>query len=208
MARFADALDSNPAPRALGDVALRYEPSMLIGETARGQAGWRSYTAWGVGVLSVLGAVALIGAGATLEFASPLIILAAIGLGAAVWLERFEKRRRRFVANFATTSLRLDFQTPIAGQPRTLVVPFDSVKAVELFPQADGAECLCVDFVRDGAVLREVLVAYVPEAQRSDADRLTRVLRGAFGLGDIPPDSPLFGGPVDPTSDDSTSSFQ
>lgn len=195
MSRFADALQSNPAPRALGDVALRYEPSMLIGETAKGKPGWRSSVAWLTGVSFLLFALGALVLGLELLVFGPLLLCGAGGLGAAVWLERFEKRRRRFVANFGTVSLRLDFTSAIAGHPRTIVLPFDDVKAVGLLEQSDRAACLCVDFVRDGQRLREVLVAHIPEAQLTDAERLARVLEGAFGLGARPDDAPA--GPVD-----------
>lgn len=197
MSRFAAALESNPAPRALGDVALRYEPSMLIGETPKGKPGWRSSTAWLVGVSLVLFALGALVLGLDLLVFGPLLAGGAGGLGAAAWLERFEKRQRRFVANFGTVSLRLDFTSPIAGHPRTIVVPFDDVKAVGLLAQADGASCLCVDFLRDEQLLREVLVAHVRASQRPEAERLARVLEGAFGLGERPEVPEEEVGPID-----------
>jgi hypothetical protein len=192
MARFAAALESNPAPTVLGDVALRYEPSMLIGETPKGPRTWRPTLAWLVGISLLLVAVgAGLSSSSLLLLAIP-VVAGGIILAAAVWLERFEKRQRRFVANFITYALRLDFSSPIAGYPRTLVVDFDDVKAVELVEQADGALCLLVDFEHQRRTLREVLAAYIPESQRPDAERLERVLRGAFGLGEPPADSPAF----------------
>jgi predicted outer membrane lipoprotein len=211
MARFADALESNPAPRLLGDVTLRYEPSMLIGETARGKAGWRSSAVWVVGVALLLFLVGGLILQWDLSLLVGLLVCAAAAIGLAVWLERLEKRQRRFVANFGTVSLRLDFTSPIAGKARTLVVPFDGVKAAALLRQVDGASCLCVDFALEGELLREVLVAHIPEAQLADAERLERVLRGAFGLGAVPADSPIFGvqpGQGEPTIDRQTSSFE
>lgn len=211
MARFADALESNPAPKVLGDVTLRYEPSMLIGETARRKATWRSSAAWVVGFSLLLfsaGAVILLW---PIPLVAALLAGGAAGIGFGAWLERFEKRQRRFVANFGTVSLRLDFISLIAGQPRTIVVPFDSVKAVGLERQFDGASCLCVDFERGGALLREVLVAHITAAQAAESERLERVLKGAFGLGAPPSDSPLFDaepGQVDPTIDRETSTFE
>ena len=187
MARFADALENNPAPRALGDVTLRYEPSMLIGETARGRAGWRSSALWVAGVSLLIFAVGSLMLQWELLIAGLLLGFGAAAVGSAVLLERFEKRQRRFVANFGTVSLRLDFTSPIAGHARTLVVPFDSVRATELLSQADGASCLCVDFQQDRALLREVLVAHIPTSQLPEAERLERVLKGAFGLGARPP---------------------
>jgi len=191
-------LESNPAPRALGDVTLRYEPSMLIGETAKSKATWRSSFVWAGGFSLLLFAVGAL----MLQWDTSIVVVllagGAMAIAGAVRLERLEKRQRRFVANFGTVSLRLDFTSPIAGQPRTMVVPFDSVRAAELLPQADGATCLCVDFERDRALLREVLVAHIPESQRAEAERLERVLRGAFGLGSPPP-------PPEPPSADESS---
>lgn len=186
MSRFAQALETHPAPRALGDVTLRYEPSMLIGETAKGRPGWRSTVAWLGGISLLLLALGALILGADSSLFVPLLLGGGASLGGAVWIERQEKRRRCFVANFGTITLRLDFTSPIAGYPRTMLVDFDDVRAVGLLPQADGASCLCVDFERDGRLLREVLVAYIPEAQQVEAERLTRVLEGAFGLGERP----------------------
>jgi hypothetical protein len=211
MARFADALESNPAPKALGDVTLRYEPSMLIGETPRGKPTWRSSATWVAGLACLLFAAGALILQWDVWVVGLLLGLGAAAIGGAAFLERFEKRQRRFVANFATVSLRLDFNSTIAGQPRTIIVPFDAVRAAELVRQVDGASCLCVDFELDGALLREVLVAYISDAQLEDAERLERVLKGAFGLGEPPADSPFFGtepGQGDPTNDRETSSFE
>ena len=211
MARFADALESNPAPKQLGDVTLRYDTSMLIGETPRGKAGAWSTVVWIAGVALLLFLVGGLVLQWDLWVLVPLLVGGAAAIGLAVWLERLEKRQRRFVANFGTVSLRLDFTSPIAGKARTLVVPFDSVKAAALLRQVDGASCLCVDFALGSELLREVLVAHIPDAQRSQAERLERVLQGAFGLGAAPPDSPLFDtqpGQGEPTSDRETSRFE
>ncbi|MEW6434526.1 MAG: hypothetical protein AB1730_23750 [Myxococcota bacterium] len=194
MARFADTLAAHPAPTRLGDIALRYEPSMLIGETPKVPPSLRPTAVWLGGISSLVISVGLLLMNAPI---APIVIMAglgAVGIGANVWLERVDKRRRRFVANFATNSLRLDFVTPFAGRPRTLVVPFDSVKDVQLLDQGGGQSCLTVDFVPlvgRPQVLREVLAAFIPEAQREGAERLERVLKGAFGLGEIPEDSPF-----------------
>lgn len=166
---------------------------MLIGQTARGRPPWRPTLAWLAGFSALLLALGLffsarvderlIAGGAT---------LGAVGLAAATWLDLRDRRRRCFVVNFLTSSLRLDFVSPIAGLPRTLVVHFDGVRAITLFNQADGAHCLTVDFVPTPAaptLLREVLVAFIAPAQLEDARRLQRVLEGAFGLG-APPEDP------------------
>jgi hypothetical protein len=185
--RFDQARKAHPAPRAVGDVALRYEPSMLIGETQRPLRSWRPSAVWVAAVAAGLSAIALLLTNAPLGGAAAVVALAAALLWVAVWLERLDRRRRAFIVNFGTTSLRLDFVTPFAGRPRTLVVPFDAVRAVDVFEQDGGQHCLTVDFVpHAGAttVLREVLAAYVPPEQQEELRRLERVLRGAFGLGE------------------------
>jgi hypothetical protein len=194
---FAQALESNPAPARLGDVRLRYEPSLLIGETARALPSLRPVMGLvvGVGCLS-FGLVALI-TDAALWLSTLLIAGAAAGFFGSTWLQSLERRRRRFLLNFETLTLRLDFSTPIAGAPRTLNVHFDGVRALALLDQADGRQCLVVDFVpRPGReeVFREVLVAYIGPGESEAAERVERVLRGAFGLGEIPADSPFFDG--------------
>jgi hypothetical protein len=184
---------------------------MLIGETPKGKPTWRTSATWVAGLSFLLLAAGALILQLDLWVVALLLGLGAAAIGGAAFLERFEKRQRRFVANFATVSLRLDFNSSIAGQPRTIIVAFDSVRAADLVRQVDGASCLCVDFEHDGALLREVLVAYIPDAQLEDAERLERVLRGAFGLGKPPADSPFFGaepGQGDPTNDPETSSFE
>jgi hypothetical protein len=61
--------------------------------------------------------------------------------------------------------------------------------------QADGRTCLTVDFspsAQSSSVFREVMVASITPNEMADAERLHRVLKGAFGLGEVPTDSPLF----------------
>jgi hypothetical protein len=194
MATFAQALAAHPAPPRLGDIALRYEPSMLIGETPRvPRSLWPTF-AWLCGVSALIIALGLLFVAAPIPAIAFCAVLGAAGLAAAVWLDRIDRRHRRFVANFATNSLRLDFVTPFAGRPRTLVVTFDAVKDVALMEQGSGLWCLTVDFVPPVGkveVLREVLAAFISEGQREEAERLERVLKGAFGLGEVPADSSI-----------------
>jgi hypothetical protein len=113
---------------------------------------------------------------------------------ASVWLARLERRKRGFVVNFATSTLRLDFITALAGRQRTLLVPFDQVRGVAVLDQADGLQCLTVEFASGDSVFREVLAAFIGSGEDEAADRLRRVLEGAFGLGAIPSDSPFLAG--------------
>lgn len=189
--RFSASLASRTAIERLGDISLRYEPSMLIGETEKLKRSAVPSLAWTGGFALLLLALAalLLPEGALV--AAVLLGLAALTIAFATRLERHEKRQRRFVANFATSSLRLDFTSPIVGKPRTIVVPFDDVKDVRVLEQGDGARVLVVEFIHDGARLQDALVAFVPESQLGELERLERVLHGAFGLGEVPPDSPI-----------------
>jgi hypothetical protein len=167
---------------------------MLIGETRRHRT-HRPTLAAAAGLLALAGALGTFVTSASDALIVGFVTTGALGLAAATWLELVERRTRRFVANFATTSLRLDFVTPFAGRARTLVVHFDGVRAVELFEQQDGSHCLAVDFLPapgSNERLREVLAAYIGADELEQAERLRRVLSGAFGLGAAPDDSPAF----------------
>ena len=193
MARFENALADNPAPRRLGDIVLRYESSMLIGETPRARRSAKPTVAWAMGLSALVATLGTFVARAPIGLTALLLCLGALGLAVATRLEILERRSRRFVMNFATTSLRLDFVTPFVGHPKTLVVPFDAVRAVGLSGQADGAWCLTVDFEpsqRSPGLFREVLAAFILPDELEQAHRLRRVLEGAFGLGTPPHDSP------------------
>ncbi len=161
---------------------------MLVGETEKLRRTFVPTVVWLGGISALLFAIAAIFIVESGWVSALLLAAGAAFLFGTVRLERHEKRQRRFVANFATYSLRLDFTSPIAGQPRTIVVPFDSVKAVTLLEQG----ILTVDVELDDRVFREALVAFIKEEELEDAHRLERVLRGAFGLGEIPADSPIY----------------
>lgn len=176
---FRKALADNPAPARLGDVSLRYAPSMLIGETAAPGRTWRPTGLVTLGGALLVVSVALLGVSSELV-ALPFLLGSAAAFGGSAWLLRHERRKRGFVVNYATLTLRLDFVTPFAGRPRTLLVPFDDVKALALLEQADGRRCLTVDFALDGGLFREVLVASIAPQDVGQAQRLERVLSGAF----------------------------
>lgn len=187
---FAEALELAPAPKRLGDVALRFEPSMLIGETKAPLRSLWPTVIWAIAIVSTVLCIASLIQNAPLSVPFGLALLASLAFVFATWLERVDHRRRAFVVNFATTSVRLDFVTAIAGHPRTIVVHFDAVRAVAFLEQRDGLVCLVLDFVpspESSEVLREVLVASIATTEIEGAERLHRVLFGAFGLGEAPP---------------------
>lgn len=200
--RFETALERNTAPQRLGDVSLRYDTSLLIGEADRPKRSnvpqWLRGSSYGL-----LAVAALASLGTIETWKIGLGVLPAAGLYALAYLlERREVRQRRFVLNFASNSLRLDFSTPFAFRARTLLVHFDGVKAVQLFEQGDGRMALTVDFLSapgSETLLREVLVAHVSDAQLEQVVRLQRLLQGAFGLG--APDVPAADAGVDTPTD-------
>ena len=197
--RFADALAGNPVPRRLGDVSVRYEPSLLIGEADRPRRGLLFSTALVLG--AAFGSAAILG---LLGHAGTSAVgLCAIAAGSCFFFaaqrDQAARRQRRFVLNFATTSLRLDFSTPFTNHPRTLVVHFDGVRDCALIDQADGKKAITVDFLptpTSPTVLREALVAHITEADDEAAVRFTRTLHAAFGLGQRPEPEPA--GPPEP----------
>src|SRR5439155_19373985 len=125
--------------------------------------------------------------------AGPILcgILAAAAFGFAIYGEQRARRRRTFVLNFASQTLRLDFTTAIRGMPRTMQVPFDQVTDLGVLEQPDGKAALVVDFSpTPDQTLREVLIAHVGVDEIDALDRVFRLLKGAFGLprpeGDTP----------------------
>ncbi len=183
--RFQQALDALPPLKRLGDVSIRYEPSLLIGEADRPRAGWAPVVALCVGVGGAVGLLAAGLSGADAGALAVAVLATGLGFGGAAWLNQRERRQRRFVLNFGTYALRLDFSTPIAGRPKTLVLHFDLVRSVDVREQGDGALCLTVDFMpaaQSSELLREVLVAHVSPDARPQLERLARVLHDAFDL--------------------------
>jgi hypothetical protein len=134
------------------------------------------------GVIGTAAASVLLAVGAATTPVAACLSGAALLLWAALRLKRHETRRRRFVVNFGTSSLRLDFATPIVGRPRTIVVPFDAVCDVAVVEMIDDRWCMTVDFRFERHVLREVLAAFISTEQLSDARRLASMLSAAFAF--------------------------
>ncbi len=189
--RFEEALAQNPAPKRLGDIQLRYEPSMLIGEADRLQRGVSFSAVVLLGVAFGLGTIGGLLTDASTETVGGCALLTGLAFFTALQLDQRARRQRRFVLNFGTASLRLDFSTAFASHPRTLIIHFDGVRDCSLCTQGDGKIAITVDFVTSASnvqMLREVLVANIPLSQEDAAGRLHRVLKAAFGLGSPPPD--------------------
>lgn len=186
--KFSEALEQTPIPRRVGDVRLRYEPSLLIGEARRRTALLPSL-AVGVGVACAIGCVLALllppSAGPTLPLALVLALSAGLLTGLGMLLEARARAVRRFVLNFATESLRLERPSRAHGRPQTWVVHFDGVREVSVTARQDGTYALHVEYVPtpDAQETRvEVLVDRVPPAEVDTLRRVWRLLRNSFGL--------------------------
>ena len=166
---------------------LRYDSPLLLGEADRAPPGLLP------AVLLVGGvACALTGAALLLSIEPPpglwcgaLGLIAAVLVGSASRLDQRARRRRRFGLDFDAHRLRLDFTVPPQGLPRTLELPFDRVRGLQVLTQPNGRSALAVDISPRGdeALVREVLVAEVRPEEAAGLDYLERLLTGAFGLG-------------------------
>jgi hypothetical protein len=178
---FKQALENNALPRRLGDVALQFETSMLIGRAEKPPRGLLATIGLLAGIAFGLAAVAALLAREDSETVVAFVVPAVAGFVAAAWFEQRDRRQRGFAVEFVAQLLRLDFSTPLSGMPRTLKIPFEQVRDVAL--EAIGGErVLTVDFERGEGLYREVLAAHVPHAQLGDAERVRRMLRAAIGL--------------------------
>ena len=182
--RFEEALRHNQVAQKLGDVELRFDAAMLIGET-------RKVLNSGIGptllqALSIVGAgIGVVGLIQTDGLTTSLfgIFLCAFGMWASTWVATRNRQRRRFIMNYGTWTLRLDFSSPIRNAPRTMNIAFENVKDLQLVPQADGRLCLLVDFVRAANAqnhFQEVLVAHIALQARPAAERLLAMLQKAL----------------------------
>ncbi|MHB8873807.1 MAG: hypothetical protein ACYC8T_09005 [Myxococcaceae bacterium] len=188
---FDKALEENPVPRRVGDVRLHFDSPLLFAEADRASAGLRGP------LLFVGGVAAALACGALVLFfdsvpAGPCLALAlaaAAQVGAGAVLEDRARRRRRFALDFDGHTLRLDFTLPPAGLPRSLVLPFSRVLALNVLEQADGFWTLTVDVEPSPGAgpLREVLVANVRPAEAEALGWLHRLLDGAFDLATTSP---------------------
>lgn len=195
--KFEDALEENPIPSRVGDVRLRYEPSLLIGE-ARGdgvRGDLLSEAALVGGIACGVSGVALVlfsRSGFGMAVAAALALSAGGLLWVAASLRKRRKLGRRFVLNFATESLRLDAPAPRSAMPRSTVVHFDAVREVAVLVRDDERFSLVVDYAPSPAapdIRSEVLVDDVDPDEVEELRRIWRMLRGAFGLRPAPPAS-------------------
>jgi hypothetical protein len=179
---FEEALARNPPPpRKLGDVMLTYDPPVLVGKGAsRATLAPTLALIAGTtfGLLTLGGFFAHFSENALIA----LVLLTGASFIANVMLERRAVRQRSFVCHFAEKTLRLDSATAL-NTPRTAVVDFERISAVEIITALDGMLALTVTFVPASGrpvVTREVLIAFVLQAQRPELERVATMLRNAF----------------------------
>lgn len=199
---FERALAQNPPPSGrVGDISLRYDPPVLVGETRR--APGRARLLPEVALLGALGC-GLGAVGALLTGADGggggggtgmAAVLAACGGALLLLSQRLDRRareQRRFVLHFGTETLRVDTPRGLRGAS-TRTVPFDAVVDLYVLVDDAGRHALWADVATDeDAPPRAVLlVDGVSEAESDALGRLWRTLRAAFGL--RPPGPPKEG---------------
>jgi hypothetical protein len=178
---FERALERNIPVRAVGDVRLRYDSGLLIGELrkrpTKGLADAVLILTVGLGSID---AWLALGPGPLWAAAG----LAGVTLGLAVWTSVLERRaavRRRFVLNFQTETLRLDFADARTGSPRTEMVPFDDVEKVVCATGRKGKQELRVHYrVAEQGTKSSVLVSDAGAREVLDLQRVERLLRNAL----------------------------
>ena len=176
----------NPLPTRLGDVTLQFEPSLIIAQTQPLPRDWAPTIAFIVGVICALLALVTLSTTAL----TLLVSVSSVSVLTSIWLSRRQTRRRSFVINFDTQTLRLDFTTPFRFLPRTLTLPLDGVSALDLLTQPDGRRCLTVTFTHGESLLTEALIADIAFEDEA-LELLLHLLRGAFALNITPPEAAL-----------------
>lgn len=165
----------------MGEVRLRFEESLLIGERPR--VGAPLPELFGVGAIACgVGALASLLTDGPFALAVALVLLAA-GLTAASVISRGRLRTPfRFILNFATETLRLDAPGR-TGRVDSELIPFDSVRDLRVAPTAHRRFGLVLDYAHsDGSTKSAWLVQQSPAAEIETLRRVWRILRHAFGL--------------------------
>jgi hypothetical protein len=183
--RFEEALLERQVPRRVGDVRLRYEERLLIGESLH-RRGWVDSALLASAVASGLGCLALLVLSSTtmaLLGAGGLALVAGVSFAASTFVEQRSRRPRRFILDFDSETLRLESTSPVTGNPRTLTVSFDAVRDVAVVPGPGRGFWMEARFEEKGGERAEVLVDRVAPTEVETLRRLWRLLRAAFGLG-------------------------
>jgi hypothetical protein len=180
---FEDALRASPAPRNVGDITLRYEESLLVGETRR-RSSWASPVLLVASVACALAALAALLVTGTVMAAGALALAGGGLMLGAMWTDQQTRQVRRFVVNFSNERLRLETPQRFRPTPKTTVLPFDSVRDVRVAADAGQGFALEVEYDAVGAPAgTATLVQHVRTHEVEELRRLWRTLRAAFGLG-------------------------
>lgn len=176
---FEDALQRTPPIERVGELRLRYETSLLIAEPPAPKPDTRLQLLR-LGGASLI-ALALATVVASTDGKPPInaLVVALLGTGLLAAAPRLfpAPRRRRFVLNFASESLRID---DLGAQPRTRVLHFDEIAALAVEPDHSGGFQLVLS--AKAPPTREVLVERVLGEDVEELRRLWRVLTDAFGI--------------------------
>lgn len=186
---FSQTLDAKRPIPQLGRHRLRFDSHMLVAEY-RPPLGWSRFAPEvalaSFAALAIVSVVLLIGGGAGAELAwitgPPALVLALV----TVRLEIQKRRRRAFVLNYATRTVRLDDVTRF-GRTRTQIIPFFEIEEAGVTRDRRG---LAFEIqIRATPWPRvEVLLSNVPESQAEELFRFADMARSAFGL--VPPGPP------------------
>jgi hypothetical protein len=191
--KFSEALASRkPIPR-LGDIRLRFDTDMLVGERVP-RPGWGRYTAelalviaLGFGAVCVLVALA---PEAPTGASIPLGILSGLCGLAGLRLEIAKRSRRGFLLHFANRTLRIERPSRWTGQTSTLLVPFAEIREAGVTQDRDGRYALEVELApgsKNAPARVEVLIPSVAPTELEDLFRVADLTRAAVGLEPPPP---------------------
>lgn len=176
---FEDALERTPRLERVGSLHLRYETSLLIAEPPPRGRDVRRTAVRAAGFILMLFALGSVLLSTKAAFPWTGVVLATVASALLLAGDRLfpAARSRRFVLNFATESLRIDDLPP---RPRTRILRFDDVVALEVTPQRDGQFSLVA--TTRGRPSRELLLGDVAPDDVEALRTLWRVMTDAFGV--------------------------
>jgi len=190
--KFSEALSSRTAPRRVGDVRLRFDGDVLIGEAVRG----RGAVAAAPEISFVLGLACALATAVSVLASSelglvPLALLACLSVlfvVAGIYLQGKARGRRGFVLHFAAHTLRIDRPSGPWSRPRSWTVPFDCIRVAGVTRRGPRDYGIEIEYAppEEGEPRTELLVAGIRGRELEDAHRVAEMMRAAFGLSGEP----------------------
>lgn len=191
--KFAETLDAKQPILRLGRYRLRFDTHMLVAEHVP-PLDWLRFAPE---LALITFAACAITTGVLLASPSedaaraalPVGLLAIVSALVAVRLEIRKRRRRAFVLNYATRTLRLDDTTRLFGTTRTRLIPFADIAEAGVTRAERGGYAFEVELkpVAEKEPPRvEVLVSGIPDGELDALFRFSEMARAAFGL-EVPP---------------------